>query len=59
MTYKVVKTINADTLWLKQDTTTQLRTYFKLITSEINDLMMNNFQMLRFYLKAIKLMTVQ
>lgn len=49
MTYKVVKAINVDTLWLKQDTT-----YFNLITSEINDLMMNNFQLLRFYLKEIK-----
>lgn len=54
MTYKVVKAINVDTLWFKQDTT-----YFKLITSKINDLMMNNFQMLRFYLKAIKIITVQ
>lgn len=41
MTYNVVKAINVDTLWLKQETT-----YFKLITSEINDLMMNNFQLL-------------
>lgn len=43
MTYKVVKAINVDTSWLKQDTT-----YLKLITSEINDLIMNNFQLLAY-----------
>lgn len=32
MTYKVVKAINVDTLWLKQDTT-----YFKLINMYFRD----------------------